>query len=295
MNDKTKASFRIILPVIILFWFSCLAHGQMQTPPAEQIAGSPSALESKRNIGRVGVVPTSFEPEIRFDKPMTKGKAALEGAGIGAVVPVAVGAYSMNPLAVIGGLFLAPVGAAVGSVVGLIKGSSEKEIEETEDTLRGYLATIHFQQTLRERLLAVARDQTQYSFVLLESQGPKSPDEEVTYDMSAYEDIDAVLEVGVSECRLDGKAYEMNPDLQLVVRVDAGFSNAKDGKLYDGSFFHFSSAKQTFADWSTDNARPFREEFDRGLQSLSEQIIKSFIFYANFNAESSEAMKTEER
>ncbi len=61
------------------------------------------------------------------------------------------------------------------------------------------------------------------------------------------------------------------------------------------TFFHYSSAEQELAGWSADNAKPFKEELDRGFQSLSEEIIKKVISYADSSAESSEGMKTEER
>jgi hypothetical protein len=288
-----------MLPIIILFWLSHVAYGQIQTPPSEQVIGTPAAEEPTMNIGRVGVVPAQFRPDVRFSKPKTKGKAALHSAGLGAITPAAFG-FRAGPYGIVAGILLAPVGAAVGSVVGVIKGSSAREIKEAENILQGCAATLNFQDIMGDHLLLEAGKQSRSPFVPLGLQGPKFPYQEVTYDLSSYEDIDAVLEFAVSECQLRRqltvRLEDINPDIQLMIRVDARIFSTKDGKVYAMPFFHSSSDARTFTRWSGDNAQPFKEALDRGLQSLAGQIIEEVSsLRVHFSAMYQEKTKTEER
>jgi hypothetical protein len=281
MNDRAKESIRIMVLVIMSLWISHIAYGQTQSPQFEQLPESP-AQGPRPKIRRVGVVAAQFEPDVRFDKPMTKGKALLHGAKEGGLGTIAVGFILGSGQSAFAGLILSPVGAVVGSAVGVIKGSTAREIKESEDVLQGYVETLNLQEMMYEQLMSAVGEQAQYPFVRLDVEGPKMPSEEVVYDLSSFEDIDAVLEVGVRECRLDGKPEGINPDLQLVIRADTRFLVATDGQLRDRYFFHFSNDLKKFALWSADNARLFQKELNLGLQSLARQIMETFISYVNY-------------
>ena len=154
-------------------------------------------------------------------------------------------------------------------------GSSENEIAESEGVLRGHLGVLGFQEILSERLEAAAREHGQYSYVLLELQGPKSPAEETTYDVASLKDVDAVLEVGVSECGLLQSGVNIfNPDLQFFIRLEARLFTAERGQLSIGPFYYFSRYQKRLAQWSADDARLLREELDFGLQSLASEIVE---------------------
>jgi len=89
----------------------------------------------------IGVVSASFQPEVRFQKPMTKGDAALYGAGAGATF-VAWSGSGCTGIGCAGVLALIPVGAAIGGIVGAVKGVPSSRIKESEDALNSYLATV---------------------------------------------------------------------------------------------------------------------------------------------------------
>ena len=282
MNEEAKQSIKTILLVVVLF-FSCVAHGQTQPATTEQVTELPQAEEIKQppiskpvriDLGRIGVVVAGFTPEIRFDKPMTKGDAARHSALLGAGYTIAGGAIG-GGWGFFAGLVLSPVGAIVGAVVGGIRGESDENIKETEDTLNGYLASLDFQGALRDRLLVESAEQTRHSFAPLDLKGPSNRGEEVAYDVSSYPDIDTVLEIGVERCGLTGGSRDVNPDFSLSVGGQVRFVSAKDGKILSTRQIDCSgNTTYKFTEWSNNNARPFKDEIDRVFPCLAQRIIE---------------------
>ena len=268
MKSKTKKLIWVALAVILSLLVSCATVPKIKTPPQE----------FKANLGTIGVVSPSFQPEVRLKKPMGRGAAAWHFAGKGAAVGLWVASQGSN--AQMGAGFVAlgfiPIGAAVGSIVGLAKGVPSKEIKEPEKALKSYLTTVNFQETMRERFLTVARKETQYPFVPLEAQGPKAPDEEATYASLSESGIDTVLEISVRKCELFDRDKErgINPHLYLRLVVAMKLIGVKDGKvLFKENFVDQWSNSLKFSDWGTNDAQPFREALDHAFQYLAGLIV----------------------
>ena len=105
----------VMLPVVLSLLVSCAAVPKIKTPPEE----------FKASLGRIGIVSVSFQPEVRLGKPMGKGTAVLHFAGKGAGVGLWVagqGSGSAGPAPFLVALGFVPLGAAIGSIVGLAKG-----------------------------------------------------------------------------------------------------------------------------------------------------------------------------
>ncbi len=273
MKNKMNRSIRVVLPVVMLFLLSCATTPKMQAPPSEEL---------RTNLGRIGVVFGSFRPEVRFRTPTTKGATAWKGAGKGAAfVAKGMGSCSGGGWAAIGcGLAVLvgiPVGAIIGSIVGSAEGVSPEKWKETEDALKSYLATVNFQETMRERFLLVAREQTEYPFVLLEVQGPKALDEETTYGSLPRKDVDTILEISVRKCELRGLEDSIDPYLGLLMTVDIRLISIPDGHvIYTCNFVNdnwFTALK--FSEWGINNAQPFREELDRAFPYIATEIVKA--------------------
>ena len=270
MRTKINNSIWVILPSILLFLISCAT-------PLKQLPYTPEEVRVRANLGTIGIVSACFQPEVRFQKPMTKGAAALHVAGEAALGTLYAGSSSGQGGIVL--IALTPVAAAVGSIVGAVKGISTEKIKETEDALNGYLATLNFQETMRERFLSVAREQTQFPLVLIEEQGPKALDEEVIYSSLSDKDIDTILEISVRKCDLYGKKGEIDPHLRLLMAVGTRLIQLKDGKvLYNHNFiygYEYESGFHKFSEWGVNNAQPFREELDRAFQYLAMEVMRA--------------------
>jgi hypothetical protein len=230
----------------------------------------------RTRLGRIGVVSACYSPETTLQTPMTKGGAASHGAVGGAVLPVVIGIASLAWPLMAAGIVLAPVGATVGSIVGMVEGETSEKIKELEDALKSCLATPNLQESLRERVLTTAKEETPDPFLFLDAQGPRSLGEEITYDSVTYRDIDTVLEIGVRKCELKGKAKEMNPDMILIITANAKLIRLKDGEaLYTGDFIYgYQSSIYKFSDWGSENGRLFKEELDRALTFIAKKIVE---------------------
>jgi hypothetical protein len=231
-------------------------------------------IQLRADLGRVGIISASFQPEVIFQKPMTKGKASLHGAGAGAGFVISSPQICVDRGGA-GILALLAVAAAVGSIVGGIKGVPSQKIKETEDTLNDYLATVNFQETMRERFLKTAREQTQYPFLSLEVQGPTFLDEEVTYGSLSNKGIDTILEIGLRKCELTGAKNSINPDLDFLMATGIRLIRATDSHVLFNRNFVYELTPHKFCDWGANNAQPFREELDRGFQYLALEIVKA--------------------
>jgi hypothetical protein len=272
MKGKTKKLIRVALPVLLSLLVSCATVPKIKTPPQE----------FKANLGTIGVVSASFQPEVRLNKPMGKGTAALhfagKGAGIGLWV-AAQGGGSAGPGPFLVVLGFVPLGAAIGSVVGLVKGVPWAEIKEPEKALKSYLATVNFQETMRKRFLSVAMEQTQYPIVPLEVQGPKTPDAEVPYAFLSENGIDTVLEISVRKCELYDwkqelyireKKRDIDPDLGFRLVAGIKLIRTKDGKvLFKENFVDQRSSSFKFSYWGINEAQPFKEGLDHAVQYLA--------------------------
>ena len=267
MKNKMKTSIWVMLPIVLSLLVSCVTIPRPQPPPTEEL---------RADLGRIGIVSASFQPEVKFQKPLTKGKAAAVGAAMGAgtVLLAGQGCYGAGCAGV---LVLVPVGAAVGSIVGAVKGVPSTKIKETEDILNGYLATVNFQETMRERfLMTVTKEQTQSPFLLLEVQGPNTLDEEVTYGPLSDKGIDTILEIGLRKCQLWGEKGSINPPLHFLMAVGIRLIRTTDGSvLLSRNFvYDYQNIPLKFCEWGVNNAEPFRQELDRAFEYLAMEIVK---------------------
>jgi hypothetical protein len=266
MKDKTNKLTRVMVPVVFLLLISCVSIPKKQPPSLP--------VELRADLGRIGIVSASFQPEVRLRKPMTKGAAAWHGAVEGAEAALR---FPCNNIGCAGFLALVPVFAAVGSVAGAIMGVPPQKIKETEDALSDCLATLNFQETMRERFFREAREQTQYPFLLLEVQGPTVLDEEVTYGSLSDKGIDTILEIGLRKFELWGEKDSINLPLDLLMAAGIRLIRVADGLvLFSRNFvYDYVSVPLKFSEWGANNAQPFREELDRAFQYLATEIVKT--------------------
>ncbi len=268
MKKATRKVFWSILPILLLTVISCASVPKPRPLPLEE-------FDLRADLGKIGIVSATFQPVVRFQLPMTKWKAAAIGAARGAqtVLMTGQGCYKEGCAAI---LALVPVGAAAGSIVGAVTGVSSKEIKETDEILNDYLASVNFQETMRERFLAIAKEQTPYSFLSLQIHGPNVMDEEVTYGSLPDKRVDTILEIGLRKCELWGKRDSINPPLHFLMAVGMRLIRAIDGRvLFSRNFvYDYQNISLKFSEWSVNNAQPFRDELDRGFEYLAVEIVR---------------------
>ena len=166
-----------------------------------------------------------------------------------------------------GGLLLSPIAL----VVGAIRAAPASKVEEATASLNKALGDLKVQETMRDRVLQEAREQTRHNFVLIQDQAP--------YSSLADKGIDTVLEISVE--RLDLAGSGLNPKLPLVINVRARLVRVQDETNLYSDKWTYSGYGQKFTEWAADNAKQFREEVDRACQSLAEQIVKQLFLEDN--------------
>jgi hypothetical protein len=273
MKSKTKKLIRVALPVILSLLVSCATTPKMKSPPEE----------FKANLGTIGVVSASFQPEVRLDKPMGKGAAARHYALRGAGIASDMVGRGCNGIGCAGIVAVLPLGAVIGSIVGLAKGLPSNEIKEPEKAFKSYLDTVNFQETMRERFLMVDSNETQSRLIPLEVQGPKTPDDEVTYASLSKSGIDTVLEISVRKCELYDwkrelytreKKRDIDPDLGLRLAAGIKLIQVEDGEvIYSEKFVDQWSNSLKFSDWGANDAEPFREGLGHAFQYLAGRMV----------------------
>ena len=284
MKEHTRESIKIMILVAFLF-FSFVDFGQtepavsekvIELPQAEDVMRSSSSEPQRIELGKIGVVVPGFRPKVDLHKPMTKGQSALHYAGHAALGTIEGAFRSGGGYGGYGGaalVMLTPAIAIAGAIVGATIGKPAEKIQEAEDVLNRYLESLDIQEALRDRLLLVSIEQIQ-NVVPLDLKGPSAQEEENTYDVSLYPDIDTVLEIGIRSLGFIGSKEDIDPDLTLHVGGAVRIISKKNGNVLHSSTIGYVGAAHKFLEWSADNARYLQEEMDRAFQALADQINK---------------------
>lgn len=189
-------------------------------------------------------------------------KAAAQGGGEGGAVL----------------LLLSPVVALGGAIYGAIAAETADKVEAAEAIFKNTLADLKIQETFRDRVLQVARDETRHPFVLLSEGGPTAPGEDVGYSSIVSQGIITILEVSVKKLGLPGVG--INPPLPLVMSAGARLVRVDDGEELYTREWVYMSRKREFVEWAANNAQPLREELERASQTLAEQVVDElFLLY----------------
>lgn len=265
----------VVLILLIAQW-GC-AHS-LPIPPSEQ---------ARATLGTIGVVSGRFAPEAGLRTSAGgwaggAGRGAAIGAGrtVGTAAEIGVHGRDLGGVLIIAlGIALAPVGALVGSVVGGATAEPAATVEEAEAVLKNALAELKVQETMRDRVLQLARDQTRHRFILLSEQGPTALDEKVSYQSLASAGVDTALEVNVVSLGLEGP-WSINPPVALFMTLRTRLVRVGDGiPIYEATF-EYKGRARTFTEWAANNAQPFRDGLEDAYQSLAEKVVEElFLLY----------------
>ena len=273
MKDRISNSIWILLAFILIIGSSC-ATPQRQLRQVVEQQSFKGIGESQGNLGKIGVVSASFRPRLDFQKPLTRGTAAMVGA-LSAVGFLATGGAHCVGDECLGILILMPAAGMIGGIVGAFRGVSRGELQRHEAALNDYADSLDFQKAMAEGLFSGAQEQSRLHLLLLEVQGPNVPGEETTYNSSRFEQVDAILEMGVRECRLRGTPGGINPPLHLTMTVGTRLIRMKDGTVLCRRDFTYEQGvpRIKFSEWGAKSAQAFSEELDRAFRHLAVEIV----------------------
>jgi len=181
------------------------------------------------------------------------------------------------------GILLAPVGGAVGTVVGAIKADPAAVIERHEAAARQVLASRALQEALRDRVTTTARAETRRDLVVLPERGPASAEAEARYAGLASEGIGTVLELRVDDVHLDG--WGINPKLWLRLSTRTRLVRTTDeAEIYASSLSYVGGEHRTLEDWIAGDGEALRRELEQAYASLAEKIVDEIFLLMLFPA-----------
>lgn len=266
----TRRKMLITSILSMVFLIGC-AH-KLSLPPSEA---------QRAKFRTIGIVYGSYVPELNYD---TFAKSLLSGAGKGALEGFFLGAKAMGsansgPLAIILLPFMAAIGAAVGSIVGVEAAVPREEAEKIEAAIKGALGELEIQKTMARSLFKNCSTLSDYGFGLLDRQGPVSPDQKPDYKILKEQGIDTVLEVSVKGLGFEGGKGN-NPSISFFMNVQIRLLSLIDRTEVFVHEFKYTSPPRPFTHWSYNNGQRLREEFDLCYGTLSEKITDElFLLY----------------
>ena len=174
----------------------------------------------------IGVVLRATDPDVTLQIP---GKGWLSNAGRGALKGTAIGKFGVY---CDGGLiFCMPAFAIVGAIGGAIHGGvvaePASEWDQAEAAFKNTLSDLNVQELVPRSIVEVARGQTPYRVIRVESEGRSSKEENAAYRALASQGIDVVLELTDLTIALRANRAVVNPPPHLVY----GYAGARDPDL----------------------------------------------------------------
>lgn len=245
--------------------------------------------EAKAQLGTVGIASARFIPEVEFRTP---AKGVLSGAGrraarwagkaagfVGRASPSSAGCsgYACGGVVLLwlGTLVGATVGGALaGGVVGAMDALPAETVREAEVALTTSLSELKPQEKLRDRVFQVARQKTPHPILVLAEFGPSSPDEHATYGSPTTQGVDSILEISMLTIGLEGD-WDVNPPLALAITGRTRLVRVQDGSEVHATKLEYRSGMRIFTEWAANEAQLFREEIDRALDCLAEEIVET--------------------
>lgn len=244
----------------------------------------PLPPEIRAQLGTVGVVSGQFVPATVVERPAAgKVRGAAKGAAAGALVGAAAfgrwgGCYGADcrfvAVVMLGVLIgAATVGGVTGAVIGAVTTESAVKAREAEAALQHAFAELKIQQTLRDRLVTIAREQAQLDLIPVADPSPADPEVDVDYRPLAAQGMDAILEVGVIRLGLTGDRG-VTPLLALSMTTRVRLIRSRDGaELYRQDLDHRGGSRK-FVEWAANDAEAFREALDAAYTDISREIVR---------------------
>lgn len=240
----------------------------------------PDPAQSPRPNPPILVVASArFEPAVKLDPILrTKGEAAAQGAGAGALVAAGVTAQGValsGPLA----LILLPVFLPVFVVAGAVTEPSVAASAETVATGRAALAKaigqLQLQRRMQENVVAELQAEAVGQSIIVDGNaGPASADDRPGYPRA---DAPMVLEVSVLDVGFVRRPTRTGKEgYALVLTTQARLLDTRSQAVLDQIRHARRSEAHTAEKWLQDDAASFERAVDAAIQGNARDIVLEF-------------------
>jgi len=272
--SRPVASLKVAVTSRLLFAMVTGLAGCAQPTQVPRLLPPPPRESVRLGLRSVALAPGRFSPKFDVVDGPAKGvgQGAARGALLGAAYTLGGGAFG-GPIGLVASVFLAPVGAVGGGIVGGVTAESATKVEERVAAAGRSLLARKIQDDLVLRVASIGREQTSSTFTLLADRGPRLPGELTDYRSLVEEGIQAVLEISVVELSLRGRTGEIDPGLSLAMAVKTRLVRTDDdAQLYANSLTYSGGKGRTLVEW-LDDAEQLRIEVDRACETVAEKIV----------------------
>lgn len=158
--------------------------------------------------------------------------------------------------------------AAVATPVAAVAGAVKAPNAQAKETIKVPLTERAIQETLRDRVIATARDQG-LQFAVIPSA------ETIDYPAFAGKGIDTVLEIAVTHLALKGA--DDDPPLTLTMQAHARVIRTRTGDEIFFDDYFYEGATHTLTDWSANRAELLTREMNSVYESMASAIYEHIL------------------
>ncbi len=240
---------------------------------------SPPSEDVRASLGRIGVLSETSSTSGEWNMPAKGGwNGAGRAAPLAAAGAVIAGAESGHPLGFVLGLLLAPLAAVGGGIYGAVGAEPSAVVTEAEATIQAVFADLQIPNTLRDRIVQVARAETRHTVVpqtdAAGGGGPENRPERLA------EAIDTILQVSVQGYGTRA-AWDIKPPVSLFLAADVRLVRVADGTVLYSQRLHWVSPERPLAEWAAGQGKLARQKLERAIQNLGERIAELvFVLWA---------------
>src|SRR5512140_1760360 len=247
---------------------ACAHHARLPVP----------SEADRASLRSIGVASAGYLPEVTFAVPAKgPGQGALAGMGMAfsaAFQAMASGGPYGMAVAIAMGAVLAPAGALIGasSAMPLV------EARTSQAMLHAALAELKIQESLRDRLIAEAREEAGSRSFRIAEGGPAAPAEKPAYTPSAFHGTDYILEVRCKRLGLRTSTWGTDPPMEFFMEAGLRLVRIRDGaELWSRALSHHSQARR-LSEWAEDGGKRLKETFERAYGEIAEKTVEEVFF-----------------
>jgi hypothetical protein len=249
----------LIIGLLFLVGFQGCAH----TPPP---SSRPESIQQQ--LGKIGVVVKSTGERKSLETPRT---GRLSNLGRGAALGSALGAVGIfcGPAAIACIPVLTGAGAISGSIVGGLKSESGPLWKEAERAFDTALTDLALNEMSLNHTIAYSRENGE-DIDKLPAGAQRTAQDQSSSPASPPDTVGAILEIRDPIVILAPAEFVINPPRRLMLSVQIRLIRTADEMLLDDRIVtEERGATRSLAEWTTDDAKVFREEVSLAAHRLA--------------------------
>jgi hypothetical protein len=231
----------------------------------------PPPLDTRYELGTIGLSPSCDPPGLDLHRPMGKSEAAAFGATSWGLAPIKKvdtplsGNTAKALLFLIVAFFvfwiIVPAAIILGATSGAMTGMSEGKFEDVKSRMDGAVAALGIQEGLHAGLVKSAEETAGVEIVMIEPEGPTGTAPEV----------DTLIEFCSGDLSLVPEEKGMKPPIAMNITVSLKVTRTSDGVVLLTESIPYWSKFHRFNRWAKKDSRLFREELELLYHAASEK------------------------